>query len=59
MYRKAILHVRSIARINTSLNHVVELKLEDIHVVQEFLDVYPHDLPGLLPKRSIEFEIEL
>jgi hypothetical protein len=38
---------------------MAELKLEDIHVVQEFLDVFPDDLPGMLPERAIEFKIEL
>jgi hypothetical protein len=38
---------------------VVELKLEDIHVVREFLDVFPDDLPGMPPERMIEFKIEL
>jgi hypothetical protein len=38
---------------------VVELKLEDIHVVREFPDVVPDDLPGMPPKRAIEFKIEL
>jgi hypothetical protein len=38
---------------------VVELKLEDIHVVREFLDVFPDDLPAMPPERMIEFKIEL
>jgi hypothetical protein len=38
---------------------MVELKLEDIHVILEFLDVFPNDLPGMLPGRAIEFKIEL
>jgi hypothetical protein len=38
---------------------MVELKLEDIHVVREFLDVFPDDLPGMPPERAIEFKIEL
>jgi hypothetical protein len=33
MYGKVILHLPAISRIKTSLHHVVELKLEDIHVV--------------------------
>jgi hypothetical protein len=31
---KVILHHSAISRIKASLHHVVELKLEDIHVVQ-------------------------
>jgi hypothetical protein len=38
---------------------VVKLKLEDIHVVREFPDVFPDDLPGMPPERVIEFKIEL
>jgi hypothetical protein len=38
---------------------MVELKLEDIHVILEFLDVFLNDLPGMLPGRAIEFKIEL
>jgi hypothetical protein len=35
------------------LTHVVELKLEDIHVVQEFLDVFPDNQPRMPPERAI------
>jgi hypothetical protein len=38
---------------------VVEMKLEDIHIVREFLDMFPDDLPRMPPERSIEFKIEL
>jgi hypothetical protein len=38
---------------------MVELKLEDIHAIREFPNVFPHDLPGMPPKRAIEFKIEL
>jgi hypothetical protein len=42
-----------------SLHHVVERKIEDIHVVRAFLDVFPDDFPGMPPERVIEFKIEL
>jgi hypothetical protein len=45
--------------VTTSLHHMIELKLEDIHVVCEFPDVFPDDLPGMPPERVIEFKIEL
>jgi hypothetical protein len=48
-----------ISHIKESLHHVDELKLEDIHVVQEFPDVFPDYLPGMLTERAIEFKIEL
>jgi hypothetical protein len=36
-----------------------QLKLEDIHVVREILDVFPDNLPGMPPETSIEFKIKL
>jgi len=33
--------------------------LENIPVVQEFLDVFPEEIPGLPPKRNIDFTIAL
>jgi hypothetical protein len=33
MYGKVILHLRAISHIMASLHNVVELKIEDIHVV--------------------------
>ncbi|GAA0185793.1 hypothetical protein LIER_33081 [Lithospermum erythrorhizon] len=36
-----------------------DLKLEDIHIVKEFPDVFPEDFPRLPPNRDIEFSIEL
>jgi hypothetical protein len=59
MYGKVILHLSTISHIKASLHHVIELKLEDIHVVHEFLDMFPNDLPGMPPERVIEFKIEL
>jgi hypothetical protein len=49
MYGKVTLHLPVISRIKASLHHVVERTLEDIHVVREFLDVFPDDLPGMPP----------
>ena len=36
-----------------------ELKIEDILVVCEVLDVFPEELFGLPPEREIEFPIDL
>ena len=36
-----------------------EVSLKDLPVVNEFNDIFSKDLLGLLPKREIEFEIEL
>jgi hypothetical protein len=59
VYGKITLHLPVISCIKASLHHVVELKLEDIHVIREFPDVFPDRLPGMPPKRAIEFKIEL
>jgi hypothetical protein len=59
MYGKVILHLPAVSRIKASLHHVGELKLEDILVVREFLDIFPDDLPGMPPERAIVFKIEL
>jgi hypothetical protein len=59
MYGKVTLHLPAISRIKASLHHVVERRLEDIHVVREFSDVFPNDLLGMPPERAIEFKIEL
>nr|GFB72380.1 putative reverse transcriptase domain-containing protein [Tanacetum cinerariifolium] len=36
-----------------------EKRLEDIPIVQEFLEVFPEDLPGIPPTRQVEFQIDL
>jgi hypothetical protein len=59
VYGKVTLHLHAISRIKASLHHVVERRLEDIHVVHEFPDVFLDDLSGMPPKRAIEFKIEL
>jgi hypothetical protein len=59
VYGKVILHLSVVSRIKASLHHAVELKLEDIHVVREFPNMFPDDLPGMPPERAIKFKIEL
>jgi hypothetical protein len=59
VYEKVTLHLHAISHIKASLHHVVERRLEDIHVVHKFPDVFPDDLLGLPPERAIEFKIEL
>jgi hypothetical protein len=48
VYGKVTLHLPAISRIKASLHHVVERRLDDIHVVREFPDVFPNDLSGCL-----------
>jgi hypothetical protein len=59
VYGKVTLHLRVISHVKASLHHIVERRLEDIHVVREFSDVFPNDLPGMPPERAIEFKIKL
>jgi hypothetical protein len=59
VYGKITLQLPAISHIKSSLYHVAELKLEDIHVVQEFPDVFLDDLPRMPLEREIEFKIEL
>ncbi|KAL8120809.1 hypothetical protein AgCh_017842 [Apium graveolens] len=46
------------------LAHVMDVekesvRIEDIPIVRDFLDVFPDELPGLPPDREIEFTIDL
>jgi hypothetical protein len=59
VYGEVTLHLPVISRIKASSHHVVERKVEGIHVVREFLDVFLNDLPGMPPESAIEFKIEL
>ncbi|GKG54311.1 hypothetical protein Tco_0557834, partial [Tanacetum coccineum] len=36
-----------------------EKRLEDVHVIRDFPEVFPEDLPGLPPPRQVEFRIDL
>ncbi|GJZ53587.1 putative reverse transcriptase domain-containing protein [Tanacetum coccineum] len=36
-----------------------EKRLEDVPIVQEFLEVFPEDFPGLPPMRQVEFQVDL
>ena len=41
------------------VNEGNDLKLEDIPIVKDYLDVFIKDLPGLPPEREVEFTIDL
>jgi hypothetical protein len=45
--------------IGIQLNSLKEAKLEDIPVVNEFMDVFSQELPGMPLDREIEFTIDL
>ncbi|GJT99733.1 hypothetical protein Tco_1110072 [Tanacetum coccineum] len=36
-----------------------ERRLKDVPIVREFSEVFPEDLPGLLPAQQVEFQIDL
>jgi hypothetical protein len=38
---------------------VFNLMAESIFVVEEFMDVFPEELPGMPPEREVEFYIDL
>jgi hypothetical protein len=59
VHGKVTLHLPVIARIKASLHYVVERRLEDIHVVREFSDVFPKELSEMPPERAIVLKIEL
>ncbi|WJZ84253.1 hypothetical protein VitviT2T_003866 [Vitis vinifera] len=41
------------------VNEENDLKLEDIPIVRDYLDVFLEDLPGLPPEREVEFTIDV
>jgi hypothetical protein len=38
---------------------VFNLATESISVIEEFMDVFPEELPGMPPERGVEFYIDL
>ena len=36
-----------------------QINLEDIPMIKEFPDVFPEELPGLLPKKEVDLSIEV
>jgi hypothetical protein len=59
IYARVTWHLPMISHIKASLHHMVERKIEDIHVIHEFSEVFPNDLLRIPPERVIEFKIEL
>jgi hypothetical protein len=59
VYGKVTLHHPTISRIKASLHHMVEKRLEEIHVVREFSDMFLDELSKMPLERAIEFKIEL
>jgi hypothetical protein len=53
------LYLPKVEGINPCSYAAVTIQLENIPVVCEYLDVFPDDLPSMLPDRDVEFVIEL
>nr|AAM14672.1 Putative polyprotein [Oryza sativa Japonica Group] len=54
--RVVTVHALSSEFLRSRLNQIT---LEEIPIVREYPDVFPDDLPGMPPKRDIEFRIDL
>src|SRR5512139_3644781 len=54
--RVVTVHAMSSEFLRSRLNQIT---LEEIPIVREYPDVFPDDLPGMPPKRDIEFRIDL
>jgi hypothetical protein len=54
-----ILYLPQSEYLNSCTYAAFGIKLKDIPIVYEYLDVFPNDLPGMPPDRDIEFIIEL
>jgi hypothetical protein len=59
IYDKVSLQLPPIARLQASVYAATAKSLEGIHMVHEYSDVFPDDLPGMSSDRGIEFKIEL
>jgi hypothetical protein len=59
IYGKVSLQLSPVTRLQASVYAAITKSLDEIHVVHEYLDVFPDDLLGMPPDRAIEFKIEL
>ena len=57
--QKGIKYVSRHTPIKKRVNSLTGVVQEEVPVVQDFLDVFPEELPGMPPDREIEFMIEL
>ena len=55
----SVLYLPHSEHVNLCAYAMKDIRLEDIPVVREYVDVFPNDLPGMTPNRDIEFVIEL
>jgi hypothetical protein len=59
IYGKVSLQLPHVARLQASIYAAIAKSLNEIHMVHEYLDVFPDDLSGIPPDRAIKFKIEL
>jgi hypothetical protein len=59
IYGKVSLQLPHVTRLQASVYATIAKSLDEIHVVYEYLDVFPDDLSGMPPDRATEFKIEL
>jgi hypothetical protein len=59
IHGKVSLQSPPVAHLQASVYVAIAKSLDEIPVVQEYLDVFPDDLPGMPPDRVFEFKIEL
>jgi len=55
----SVLYLPHSEHVNSCAYALKDIRIDDIPVVREYADVFPHDLPGMPPDRDIEFVIEL
>jgi hypothetical protein len=58
-YEPTIFYLPQQQYLNPCTYATTGVKLKDIPIICEYLDVFPDDLPGMPPDRNIEFIIEL
>ncbi|GJY84503.1 putative reverse transcriptase domain-containing protein [Tanacetum coccineum] len=51
--------VKNESRLEKEETEASEKRIEDMHVVKDFPEVFPEEFPGLPPIRQVEFHIEL
>jgi hypothetical protein len=59
IYGKVSLQLPPVARLLAFVYAAIAKSLDEIHVVHEYLDVFPDNPPGMPPDRAIEFKIKL
>jgi hypothetical protein len=59
IYGKVSLQLPPVAHLQAFVYAVIAKSLDEIHVVREYPDVFPDDLPRMPPDRVIKFKIEL